>query len=220
MKKEERTYIDAAGREVPAKYVPKFAKTKDAAARKILDAWRKEEARLRKLWKDTVAIVEKIHAGAREEEKLEPATVADKGYFSFRSFDGSVTVRLDRAREIVFNEKIDLAKELIDEAVKEIAGNSAGDLRTIVESAFKPRGKNRALDRQRLSDICRMDVRNKKWQKAVELIKAAAEESQRMDYLRVLDGPRAIILDLHACARAERDAAAAQRKAAKEGGEG
>lgn len=219
MKKPE-TYTDAAGRQVPANYVPKFAKTKDAAARKILAAWRKEEARLRKLWKETVAAVEKIHAEARKEEKLEPATVADKGYFSFRSFDGNIVVRLDRARDVVFNEKLDLAKELIDEAVREIAGETAGDLRTIVESAFKPRGKNRTLDRQRLSDICRMNVRNEKWKKAVELIKAAAEESARMDYLRVLDGGTAIVLDLHACARAERDAAAAQRKAAKEGGEG
>lgn len=215
---KERTYIDAAGREVPAKYVPKFAKEKDAAARKILEAWRKEEARLKALWKETVAAVEKIHAGARKEEKLEPAAVADKGYFSFRTFDGRVTVRLDRAREVVFNEKLDLAKELIDEAVEEIAGEAAGDLRTIVESAFKPRGKNRTLDRQRLSDICKMNVRNAKWQKAVELIKAAAEESQRMDYLRVLDGERAIVLDLHACARAERDAAAARRKLEKDGG--
>lgn len=219
MKKPE-TYTDAAGRQVPANYVPKFAKTKDAAARKILAAWRKEEARLRKLWKETVAAVEKIHAEARKEEKLEPATVADKGYFSFRSFDGNIVVRLDRARDVVFNEKLDLAKELIDEAVREIAGETAGDLRTIVESAFKPRGKNRTLDRQRLSDICRMNVRNEKWKKAVELIKAAAEESARMDYLRVLDGGTAIVLDLHACARAERNEAAARRRQEKEGGEG
>ena len=216
--KQPETYTDAAGRQVPANYVPKFAKTKDAAARKILAAWRKEEARLKKLWKDTVAAVEKIHAEARKEERLEPAAVADKGYFSFRSFDGRIVVRLDRARDVVFNEKLDLAKELIDEAVKEIAGDSAGDLRTIVESAFKPRGKNRTLDRQRLSDICRMNVRNKKWLKAVELIKAAAEESARMDYLRVIDGGAAIVLDLHACARAERNEAAAKRRQEKEGG--
>ena len=214
---KERTWTDTAGREVPAKYVPKFAKAKDAAARKILDAWRKEEARLKALWKETVAAVEKIHAQARKEEKLEPAAVSDKGYFSFRTFDGRVTVRLDRAREVVFNEKLDLAKELIDEAVEEIAGETAGDLRPLVESAFKPRGTNRTLDRQRLSDICKMNVRNAKWQKAVELIKAAAEESQRMDYLRVIDGDRSIVLDLHACARAERDAAAAQRRREKDG---
>ena len=216
--KQPETYTDAAGRQVPASYVPKFAKTKDAAAKKILAAWRKEEARLKTLWKDTVAAVEKIHAEARKEERLEPAAVADKGYFSFRSFDGRIVVRLDRARDVVFNEKLDLAKELIDEAVREIAGETAGDLRTIVESAFKPRGKNRTLDRQRLSDICRMNVRNKKWLKAVELIKAAAEESARMDYLRVIDGGAAIVLDLHACARAERNEAAAKRRQEKEGG--
>ena len=71
-----------------------------------------------------------------------------------------------------------------------------------------------------LSDICRMNVRNKKWLKAVELIKAAAEESARMDYLRVIDGGAAIVLDLHACARAERNEAAARRRQEKEGGEG
>lgn len=216
--KKERTYTDAMGREVPASYVPKFAKAKDAAARKILAAWKKEEARLKALWKETVAAVEKIHAEARKEEKLEPAAVADKGYFSFRTFDGKVVVRLDRAREVSYNEKIDLAKELIDEAVEEIAGDTAGDLRTIVESAFKPRGKNRTLDRQRLGDICKMNVRNAKWQKAVELIKAAAEESGRMDYVRVLEGERSIVLDIHACARAERDAAAAKRMQRAEGG--
>ena len=199
-RKAEATYVDALGREVPAGYVPKFAKTKDAAARKVLARWRKAEKYLAGVYRDTVRDVERIREAARKEEGLADVEMG-AGYFSFRSFDGKIVVRLDRAKEVQYNEKIDLAKEELDAALEEIAGETVGDLREIVGKAFAPRGRNRSLDRQRLNDIVRMNVRNAHWRKAAELIKAAEEEAGRKDYLRVTVEKVGIVLDLHSAAR-------------------
>ena len=72
--KKATVYVDALGREVPAAYVPKDKKEKDAAARKVLGWWLAEEKRLAKLWEETRKVVEKMHAGARKAEGLSPVS--------------------------------------------------------------------------------------------------------------------------------------------------
>lgn len=207
MKKKEaakKVYVDALGREVPAAYVPKDKKEKDAAARKVLSWWLAEEKRLARLWEETRKVVEKMHAGARKAEGLEPEAedVEAAGYYSFRSFDGKIVVERNMPKLVAFNDKIHLAKEELDAALREIAGETVGDLREIVAKAFAPRGRKKMLDRQRLHDICETNVRNAHWKKAVELIKAAEEVAGRVEYLGVIADGRSVILDLHKAARA------------------
>lgn len=220
MKKEatKKVYVDALGREVPAAYVPKDKKEKDAAARKVLGWWVAEEKRLAKLWEETRKVVEKMHAGARKAEGLAPAAEEDgeaAGYYSFRSFDGKIVVERNMPKMVAFNDKIHLAKEELDAALREIAGETVGDLREIVAKAFAPRGRKKMLDRQRLHDICETNVRNEHWKKAVELIKAAEEVAGRVEYLGVIAEGRSVILDLHRAARA---AGCAEENARTEGG--
>lgn len=190
---KQKLYTDSQGNTVPAKYVSDYDKKKDAAARAIEADWRKMEAALAKLWQKTAERVAAVRAAAAKRERI---ALGEKGNFSFFSFDGRIQVRHDAARDIVFDEKLSLAKELLAKAVEEMAGTASGDLKTLVETAFKPRGKSGELDRARIHDICRMPIRNANWCKAVELIKAAEVERGKREYLAVaVDGKR-IVLDI------------------------
>ena len=188
-----KTYKDARGREVPAAYVPAYDKAKDAAAQAIYESWKKEEAALARLWRQTTARIGKIRELAARRDRV---ALGKKGNFSFRSFDGKIEIRHDFARNVMFDERLSLAKELIDKAVEEMSETADSDLRELAAAAFRPRGKNRQLDRSRLHDICRMNIRNANWMKAVELIKAAEVENGRREYLRVSCDGIAVILDI------------------------
>jgi hypothetical protein len=190
---KQKLYTDSQGNQIPSKYVSPYDKAKDAAARAIEADWRKAEAALAKLWQKTVQRVEAVRAAAAKRERIK---LGEKGNFSFFSFDGRIQIRHDAARDTVFDEKLSLAKELLVKAVDELAGEASGDLKTLVETAFKPRGKTGELDRARIHDICRMPIRNANWCKAVELIKAAEVERGKREYLAVaVDGKR-IVLDI------------------------
>ena len=188
-----KTYKDAMGNEVPAKYVPAYDKAKDAAAQAIFESWKKEEAALARLWRLTTDRIGKIRELAANRDRV---ALGKKGNFSFRSFDGKIEIRHDYARNVIFDERLSLAKELIDKAVEEMSETADSDLRELAAAAFRPRGKNRQLDRSRLHDICRMNIRNANWMKAVELIKAAEVETGRREYLRVSYDGAAVILDI------------------------
>ncbi|MBQ7252287.1 MAG: DUF3164 family protein [Kiritimatiellae bacterium] len=190
---KQKLYTDSQGNTVPAKYVSDYDKKKDAAARAIEAEWRKAEAALAKVWQNTLSRVAKVRQAAEKRERI---ALGLKGNFSFFSFDGRIQVRHDSAADVVYDERLSLAKDLLAEAIEELAGKASGDLKAIVEAAFRPRGKQRALDRSRLHDICKLNVRHPKWLKAVELIKAAETERGRREYLSVaVDGKR-IVLDI------------------------
>ncbi len=188
MSKSQKIYTDPDGNPVPAKYVSAYDKARDRITRKIYDLWGKEEERLTQLRATTERLIDEVRQAAAKEAGVKLGGA--KGYLQFRSFDGRIIVRFENVAQVDFDERLSLAQQLIGEAIDDMAGDTSKNaklagLRKIAEAAFKPRGKNGKLDRQRVRDIANVHVDHPKWRKAAEIIRECEQVTGHKAYVRV-----------------------------------
>jgi len=200
---EAKTMTDAQGVQVAVKYVPVYDRTRDRIARNIYARWTEEERRLKALKEWTFEQVMRLQAAAAAAAGA-PELGGKEGYIQFRSFDGSITVRVDNAKKTEFDERLALAQALIHEAIRELANSSeAADLIEIATRAFEPRASG-SLDMQRIRDLRKYRVSHPKWKQAVEIIGECERVVGHRRYVRVQKrdqadaAPRPVILDIAA----------------------
>ena len=193
-------YTDPSGEKVPAKYVKPYDRLRDQIACQIDKMWQQENERLAKVKLDTIALIEKLKAAAAAEADV-PELGGGKGNIQFRSFDGRITVSLDRQYRTEFDERLQFAQALIMEAIAEMTEGTDADLSEIARRAFQPR-KSGNLDMQRIRDLRSYNVKHPKWRQACEIISECERTVAHRDYIRVAvrladdAKPTPIILDI------------------------
>ena len=177
-------YTDAQGQVVPAKYVKAYDKLRDKIARRIAKEWLEEETRLRGVRARTLEAVEQLGKAAGESVGCK-ALGGKEGYIQFRSFDGSITVRVDNAKRTEFDERLQAAQTLIMEAVREMSADATNaDLVEIATRAFQPRTSGQ-LDMQRIRDLRTYKVSHPKWKQACDIISECERVVGHRRYVRV-----------------------------------
>jgi len=205
MSQSKKVYIDPDGNTVPAKHVSAYDRKRDAIANRIFNLWGAEEQRLTSLQAATNRLLDELRAAAAKEAGVKLGGA--KGYLQFRSFDGRIIIRFENRSKTEFDERISLVQQLIREAIDELAadagrGAKVQELRKVADAAFKPRGKDGRLDRQRVRDIATVQVDHPKWRKAAELIRECDKVVGHQEYVRVAKRlapeaePIPIILDI------------------------
>ncbi len=197
------TYTDPEGDTVLAKFVPPYDRLRDQTARRIAKIWADEQTRLAKVKADTIAQIDKLRAAAAKQAGV-PELGGARGNLQFRSYDGTITVTLDRQYRTEFDERLKFAQQLIFEAVEDInarvqaaieasgadgrdmrdATQNAKNLMEIARKAFQPR-KSGNLDMQRIRDLRNYNVSHPKWKQACEIISDCERTVGHRDYIRV-----------------------------------
>lgn len=184
MSEETKYYTDPNGEKVPAKYVKPYDRLRDRIALGIARDWEAEHTRLVALNERTLAAIAKLQAASAASVEVKDLGGA-KGNIQFRSFDGAVTVRVDNARRTEFDERLKLAQQLIEEAVRELTADAASaDLVEIATKAFQPRTSGN-LDMQRIRDLRKLHVKHAKWKQACEIIGECERTIGHRRYVRV-----------------------------------
>lgn len=119
----------------------------------------------------------------RSEYNLDPMKGSRKGNITLLSFDGLKKVQIAIAEHIDFDEKITLAKEKIDEYLKEITKDSNGDIQTLIMKAFEVDKKGQINAKQVLG-LKSYDIQNPLWLEAMNLIDKAVEIVGSKSYIR------------------------------------
>lgn len=205
MSKSQKTYVDPDGNAIPAKHVRPYDRKRDAIANRIFNLWGAEERSLTALKATTNRLLDELREAAAKEAGVKLGGA--KGYLQFRSFDGRIIIRFENRSKTEFDERITMVQQLIREAIDELATDAGRsgkvqELRKVADAAFKPRGKDGRLDRQRVRDIAAVQVDHPKWRKAAELIRECDKVIGHQEYVRVAkrlapdQEPNPIILDI------------------------
>lgn len=192
MSKTQKTYIDPDGNPVPAKHVSAYDKARDRIANRIARIWLEERTRLCEVRDWTMELIDEVRAMAAKDGRVKLGGA--KGYMQFRDFRGRIVVRFENVAQTEFDERLALVQQLIYEAIDDLAGDTTKnakiqELRKIADAAFKPRGKNGKLDRQRVRDIANVQVNHPKWRKAADLVRECDKVVGHREYVRVLTSP-------------------------------
>ena len=177
-KKQVATMRDSNGNDIPLKYVSKYDKAKDKAVRKILVRFAKARHALESVVAETVAELNEL-AATKE-------SVGAKGNFSARSFDGLIQVSIRQQYNILLDERVVRARELmlgyIEGVLAKVGGNDAQALRLIVAEAFKANAQG-FLSTGKIMSLLRMEIDKDDWREAKRILQESIKPQKGKRYL-------------------------------------
>ena len=179
MAKTIKTMRDSNGLDVPVKYVSAYDKQRDKITRRIEARFRKGRAMLEQLMRDSIADLDAL---AKCKDSL-----GEKGNFSARSFDGLIQVEIRQQYNILLDERVVKARELmlgyIEGVLEKVGGNDAQALRLIVAEAFKANAQG-FLSTGKIMSLLRMEIDNGDWREAKRILQDAIKPQKGKRYLR------------------------------------
>ena len=126
-----------------------------------------------------------------------------KGNLTLYSFDGAYKVQVSIADRMVFDERLQAAKALIDECITEWSQGSRDEIKVLVQDSFQT-DKEGKINTGRVLSLRRLDIRDEKWTKAMKAIGESLQVVGNKEYVRFYeriegsDEYRAISLDMAA----------------------
>ena len=178
MAKQITTMRDSNGLDVPLKYVAKYDKLRDKITRRIKARFLKARAALEAVVSESIADLDEL---ARCKE-----SVGAKGNFQARSFDALIQVSIRQQYNILLDERVVRARELmlgyVEGVLAKIGGNDAQALKLIVAEAFKANAQG-FLSTGKIMSLLRMEIDNVDWRKAKQILQDAIKPQKGKRYL-------------------------------------
>ncbi|MFB2588779.1 DUF3164 family protein [Acinetobacter sp. c1-l78] len=107
----------------------------------------------------------------------------EKGNVTLFSFDGLYKVQLAISENLVFDERLQVAKHLIDECIVEWSAGSNDNIKALINNAFQV-DKQGKISTHRVLGLRRLDIRDEKWLKAIDAISDAIQVTDSKEYIR------------------------------------
>ena len=175
--------INSTGSMVPIEAVKDIDKLRDSVVMKNAEKIRALEAYMKEVKAQCMSDIEEFLKISAEQYGVKMG--GTKGNVTLASFDGSVQIVLAQSNNLVVNEGINVAKDLVDEYLSDITSEASPDLRLIVTQAF--RVKQGKMDVKRLMELKQYAIKDERWVKAMEIISDSVTVSSTTPCLRLRD---------------------------------
>lgn len=106
-----------------------------------------------------------------------------RGNLSFRSYDGSMRVEISVGDVTRFGPELKSAKALIDECIEDWAEGANDNIRVLVNAAFQV-NKAKQVDKARVLGLRNLDIKDARWQRAMDAISDALMVDETRTYIR------------------------------------
>jgi hypothetical protein len=172
---------DAKGRLVPESQIKPIDKTRDDLVREL---FAKAEAVHKVLAEFKLAAFADIEAFVQlSAEQYGARLGGNKGNVTLLSFDGVQRVQRAIAENIVFDERLQAAKELIDECLREWTADARPEIALLVQDAFRVDAAGNIRTGSVLA-LRRLDIADARWRRAMDAIGDAVQVVGSKSYVR------------------------------------
>lgn len=107
----------------------------------------------------------------------------NKGNVQLLTFDGRLKVQRNISERIVFDERLQAAKKLIDECLKEWTADGRDEIKAIIGNAFNV-DKKGEISTTKILGLKRIEISHKKWLEAMQAITDSINIAGSKSYLR------------------------------------
>lgn len=190
---------DAKGRLIPLETIKPIDLARDQLVREIAERAKFANQQLAKLKGEVFGDIEAFIQLSAEQYGV--SLGGRKGNVSLVSFDGRFKVLRANHDNVVFDERLQAAKALIDDCLREWSENAHPGLIVLINDAFRT-DRNGELRTARILALRRHDIADPRWNKAMDAISDALQVTGSKSYVRVYervgetDEYRAISLDI------------------------
>ncbi|KAF1073309.1 DUF3164 family protein [Halodesulfovibrio sp. MK-HDV] len=109
-----------------------------------------------------------------------------KGNVSLVSYDGQYQIKRQISEHLDFDERLQAAKSLIDECLKDWTEGSPGELRAVVNDAFQV-DKEGKINVGRILGLRRLQIMDERWKRAMEAISDSIRVTGTKAYFRIYE---------------------------------
>jgi hypothetical protein len=181
---KEKFMTDSQGRQVPVDMVKDIDKLRDQTVRRIADEAVQMKSVLadfkNRIREDILSFVEKsagqygVKWGGR------------KGNISLTTYDGQFKLVIAMNDNITFDERLQVARELIGKCLDKWSKGARAEIRLLVNDAFQV-DKTGKISTARVLGLRRLDIKDADWQKAMTAITESLQITGTKQYLRVYE---------------------------------
>lgn len=175
---------DAKGRLIPESHIKPIDQMRDELVLSMVDRANQLRDELRDYKGDAFSEIEQfVETSARE---YDVQIGGKKGNVSLVSFDGRYKVVRAIQERISFDERLQAAKGLIDECLREWTQDARPEIATIVQDAFRVDQAGNIRTGQVLG-LRRLDIDDKRWLRAMDAISDAVQVTGSKSYIRLYE---------------------------------
>ena len=173
---------DAQGRQVPVSMIKKFDLKRNDLVCSIMERAFAERERLaefkQQVWEEIQSFVDESakDSGAKK-------LGGKKGNITLTSFDGRYKLIVAVNDGILFNEKLQIAKQLIDECIGKWSKNARPELKVLVDDACNV-GKNGLVSTGKVLGLRRLNITDATWRRAMDAITESIQVVSSKTYMR------------------------------------
>lgn len=175
---------DASGRLVPESMIKPIDRTRDELVRELADAAKNISGGLAKFKANVFAEIGAFQSLSAEQYNVKFG--GKKGNVTLYSFDGAYKIQVAIADSLVFDERLQAAKHLIDECFREWTVDSRPEIRALIDAAFAV-DKEGNINTARVLGLRKMEIKDQKWLMAMKAIAEAVTVVGSTQYVRVYE---------------------------------
>jgi hypothetical protein len=176
-------WIDHQGSYIRDELVKPQHKLEDQTVRKIIGYALELSAQIGRFKLHTMADLAALDQIMEEQHGFVKAGNKGKGNRTYMTFDGLMKVQVQVAALMDFGPELQIAKGLIDQCLTEWAADSRPEIQTIVTRAFNT-DKEGQVNRSEILMLLRLDIKDERWMKAMDAIRAAQRPRSAKEYVR------------------------------------
>ncbi len=175
---------DSKGRWVPVETISDIDLLRDQLVKEVTAKARELQQAMRDFKMNTLGDVEAfIDLSA---EKYGVSIGGKKGNVTLVSFDGRYKLQRAIQDSISFDERLQAAKELIDQCIHRWAEGSAAEIRALVDHAFQV-DKEGNISTGRILGLRRLSIDDEQWKQAMTAIADSIQITGSQTYIRLYE---------------------------------
>jgi len=175
---------DAKGRLIPESQIRPIDQLRDELVLSIVDRASELRDELRDFKSDVFSEIQGFVETSAQEYDVQLG--GKKGNVTLVSFDGRFRIQRAIQEHITFDERLQAAKALIDECLREWTADARPEIATIVQDAFRVDAGGNIRTGQVLG-LRRLDIDDKRWLKAMDAISDAVQVTGSKSYVRIYE---------------------------------
>ncbi|WP_425072559.1 DUF3164 family protein [Sagittula sp. S175] len=177
----QRYMADSQGRLTPVELVKAEDQLQDDLVRKVIHFADELSAQITRFKGHSFEDVQDFLAILRQE--YDQTRGGTEGNMTFLSYDGTLKVTVQVAKHYDYGPELQVARELVDECLKEWSAGTRAEIRAIITKAFNTDNEGK-INRDDLLSLTRLDIEDERWQRAMRAIKAAERAIGSKKYMR------------------------------------
>jgi len=179
-KNDDGYWIDAGGNAIPPKYIKDIDKRRDALVTKLYAGALKLNGSMVSF---RAQLDDMVTAYIAELAKNVDIPATWKGNLTLTGFSVTLQVEIDVKDYITFDERLNIAKSLIDKyLIKKCDEAGCDALRSVIHEAFNMDKKGK-INRYMLRRLMRTNIKDQDWVTAMEMIRDAEQAVSSKQYV-------------------------------------